>query len=401
MKRNEFLKQLAVMGIGMPFFLSLSSCGKEELVISDPNFDINFEGKILIIGAGAAGLTAGYLLQRNNIDFEIIEASSVVGGRMKRNENLADFPIDLGAEWIHADPSILAEIISDTSVKADVDFITYNPQSVSIYKNDKVKKYNWVSNFYSEYKFKSTTWFGFFEKYILPDIENRINLNEPVTKIDYSGNKTIVETQNGIIYEADKILVTVPIKMLQREYIQFIPEMPQSKLDAINSIHMGDGLKVFIEFKERFYPDILLFDGLISSLEEDDRMYYNAAFRKDSNRNILGLFTIGDKATPYTSLDSEEAIIEKVMNELDEIFDGKASDNYLNHTVQNWSKEPFIGGSYSTDFENDTETTQNTILEPIDEKIYFAGEAVSISDQATVHGAAQTAYDVVELMLDS
>ena len=67
----------------------------------------NFEGKVIIIGAGASGLAAAKILQRNNIDYLILEASNRYGGRLKENKTLADFPIDLGAEWIHHLPAVL------------------------------------------------------------------------------------------------------------------------------------------------------------------------------------------------------------------------------------------------------------------------------------------------------
>ena len=51
-----------------------------------------FDGKVIIIGAGAGGLSAGYLLQQQGIDFEILEASASYGGRMRINTDFADFP---------------------------------------------------------------------------------------------------------------------------------------------------------------------------------------------------------------------------------------------------------------------------------------------------------------------
>ena len=92
LERDEFLRMIAKLGLGALLAPSLlTSCKKDEL-------QVNFSGKVLIIGAGAAGLIAGYTLQRYGIDFEIIEASSVYGGRIQRNSTLADFPIDMGAE---------------------------------------------------------------------------------------------------------------------------------------------------------------------------------------------------------------------------------------------------------------------------------------------------------------
>lgn len=43
-----------------------------------------------IIGAGAAGLYAGYLLREQGLDFRIFEASDRYGGRMGKLEGFAD-----------------------------------------------------------------------------------------------------------------------------------------------------------------------------------------------------------------------------------------------------------------------------------------------------------------------
>ena len=56
---------------------------------------------VLIIGAGAAGITAGHLLAERGVDFEILEASSTHGGRVRKVDDFVDFPIDIGGEWIH------------------------------------------------------------------------------------------------------------------------------------------------------------------------------------------------------------------------------------------------------------------------------------------------------------
>ena len=212
----------------------------------------------------------------------------------------------------------------------------------------------------------------------------------------------VVTTSDNTTYEADKVLVTVPIKVLQDELIEFAPTLPSAKVNAINQVYMGDGLKVFIEFSEKFYPDLLSFGNVTSLLTgADDRLYYDAAFRKDSNRHILGLFTVQSAASMYTNLGSDQAIIDFVLAELDEIFDNKASETYLNHVIQNWSAEPFVRGSYSYDFDGDTQSIMNTILEPVANKLFFAGEALNLENQSTVHGASESAYQVIRNMLTS
>jgi len=398
MTRKEFLRRSAAFGLGAPLFgMLLESCEGQAALY--PEFDVNFSGNVLVVGAGAAGITAGYLLDRYDVDFQILEASSDFGGRMKRSSNFADFPIDLGAEWIHTDPSILARLISNQGIDASIDIITYSPETIYTWKNETLRSQNWASNFYSEYKFKNTTWFGFFENYFMSNIGNRIVYNSPVTTIDYSGNRVVVQNADGETFDADKVLVTVPIKILQENSITFTPSLPDAKTGAINSITMPDGIKVFIDFSERFYPDLLFTGGLISQSSESEKLYYDAAFRKDSNSNVLGLFTVGSNATPYASAASDQETIEIVMNELDTIFDGKASRYYNNHIIQNWSKEPFIQGSYSTEFDGSHSRIVSDLAASISNKLYFAGEATSIENGSTVHGAGESAYSAVEEMI--
>jgi monoamine oxidase len=399
MKRKEFIEKSLLMGISLQFLSStfLQSCSQDDSIF--PKFQTDFSGKVTIVGAGAAGLAAGYLLKRYGVDFEILEAAPVYGGRLKKSENFADFPIDIGAEWIHTDPKILADIINKSDFNGNVDIIVYNPQTIKSWKNGKLKSHNYINNFYSEWKFKNSTWFDFFEQFIVPEIANKIKLNKPITGINYEGDKVILSTNTNESFETDKVLITTSIKTLQNNQIVFQPSLPAGKKEAINKTFMGDGIKIFIEFKEKFYPDILAFGNIFQALNAEDKFIYDAAFRKDSSKNILGLFAINEKANAYTQLNSEEEIIAKFMAELDEIFDGKATANYVNHIIQNWSKEPFIQGAYSYSFDGNQKDIVAKICEPLFNKVYFAGEALSINNQAMVHGACESAYSMIATMM--
>lgn len=399
MTRKELIENSLILGIGLPFLSStfLQACEKDETIF--PTIKTDFSGKVIIVGAGAAGLAAAYLLKRYNVDFEIIEAASVYGGRLKKAANFTDFPIDIGAEWIHTNPKILAEIINNPNTDKEVDIIEYNPQTIQSWKDGKLKSHNFIRSFYSEWKFKNSTWFDFFEQNIVPEIADRIALNKPISEINYQNDKVFLKSKNNETFTADKVLITVPFKILQNNQITFNPALPFEKSDAINSVFMGDGIKIFIEFKQKFYPDILAFGNIFQALDEEEKFVYDAAFRKDSKKHILGLFAINEKAKAYTQLESEQEIIGKFLAELDEMFDGKASANYVKHIIQNWSKEPYIQGAYSYAFDGDQENIVDTINNPLMNKIYFAGEALSIENQATVHGACESAYSTVAEMM--
>ena len=363
MTRKEFVKMCGILGGGLPLHSLLSSCN------NDDGNETKYSGKVIIIGAGAGGLSAGYLLKQKGIDFEILEASSIYGGRMKINNDFADFPIPLGAEWLETSEGIFQEIVNDSTIAVSVATVRDNPDR----------------------KFVNSSWFNFFEEYIVPSIAEKIRYNTIVGSIDYSQDQIIASTQKGE-YLADKVIVSVPLKILKDGDIEFLPILPQSKLDAIENSTIWEGFKAFFEFSERFYDDEYEFK--INPSTDGEKIYYNAAYGQNTTKNIIGLFVVGKPALEFTSLTDEE-LKDFILNELDEIYSNQATSHYIKHITQNWDNEPFIKAGYMTD--NADSNTVRKLGESIAGKIYFAGGAYTKgNDWVSVHAAAQSAKSVIE-----
>lgn len=358
MKRKEFIKICGILGVGLPLPLSLTSCQEDDSITTP------FDGKVIIIGAGAGGLSAGYLLQQKGIDFEILEASAAYGGRMRINTDFADFPIPLGAEWLETSTSIFQEIVNNASVQVDIETVADDPDR----------------------KFINSSWYSFFEEYIVPSISDKISYNTIVESIDYTGNQAVVTTQNGQ-RTADKIIVSVPLQILKDGDINFTPDLPQSKLDAINEPTIWEGFKAFIEFSTKFYDDEHQFQ--ISPATDGEKIYYNAAFGQNTNRHILGLFVVGKPALDFSSL-SDNDLKNFILSELDGLYDNQATPNYIKHISQNWNDEPFIKSGYMSD--NADWRTVQELGKAVGDQIFFAGGAYTTGeDWVSVHTAAQSA----------
>src|ERR1041385_6508535 len=56
----------------------------------------NMKPKVIIIGAGPAGLTAGYLLSKNDVDVTVLEADPVYVGGISRTATYKGFHFDIG-----------------------------------------------------------------------------------------------------------------------------------------------------------------------------------------------------------------------------------------------------------------------------------------------------------------
>ena len=158
---------------------------------------------------------------------------------------------------------------------------------------------------------------------------------------------------------------------------------------------MWGGFKAFFEFTNKFYPVLLSFAD--SETNAGQRLYYDASYGQNSNRDVLGLFSVGQQAEQYQNL-SGNAQRDYILNELDQVFNGAATSNYIKHIVQNWNAEPHIGAAYLADVASSS--TSTTLATPIDNKVFFAGEAyTSFDDWGSVHSAARAARDAVRSVL--
>ncbi|MEO0573249.1 MAG: FAD-dependent oxidoreductase [Bacteroidota bacterium] len=391
MNRREFVAACSLFGISLPFQSFLQSCSEDDEAPIVPG---DFNGSVLIIGAGAAGMATAYLLEQLGIAYQILEADTSYGGRFRTNDSFTDFPIPLGAEWLHVSEAELPAIVNNEAVEIDTTLLAYSPSDTSgHYSNGQltIQEVGSVVNDDQDKKFIGSSWFDFFEKYIVPSIQSNMQFNIQIAAIDYSGNKVIATDRDGRSYEADKLVLTVPFKLLQLGQVNFTPELPSNKQNALADATIWSGMKVFLKFSEAFYPTFLYFDD--SQTNEGQRLYYDAAYGQNSSDNVLGLFSVGKQAEVYQNY-SGDALRDYVLNELDAVFDGKASETFQDMLEQNWNEQPFARAAYLHD--NASSGISRAMSQSVANKLFFAGcSYTQFDDWSSVHTAARSARDAV------
>jgi monoamine oxidase len=161
---------------------------------------------------------------------------------------------------------------------------------------------------------------------------------------------------------------------------------------ALNVPVMATGMKVFLAFKEKFYPDSFSIDADFVGIEldESERFFYDETYGQSSTDHVLGMYVLGDVADRFVAL-SEYEVIQAALQDLNSVFGNNvATTNYVKGIVQNWVDEPYIRGAYSI-YEDQYEAI-DILRKPISNTLYFAGEAIPIveSDYGNgfAHGAA-------------
>jgi Flavin containing amine oxidoreductase len=139
----------------------------------------------IIVGAGVAGITAGYELIRRGDPSQvlILEASSVWGGRVRKvNESFADFSMDIGGGWIHENGEgspnarALDAIVNDPQVKISLETAVDKRPFVYFEDGERVEspaQGDGGSKVLDEI-FVNATWYDFFDTYIYPTVKDHI-----------------------------------------------------------------------------------------------------------------------------------------------------------------------------------------------------------------------------------
>ena len=177
-----------------------------------------YDGDVIIIGADA-GLAAASI-EENDIEYIVLEATDHYGGRLQEDRDFADFPIDLGAEWIHNNPEILDILSGEDGVSETMDLVPHRFEDVYLWDGEEHKEVpqSVLRNglFRSFLNISSKTAPGFPLSHICSESSTpNPNQNSPVTQIDYSADTVEVTTQSGDVFEADKVLVTVSVGVLE------------------------------------------------------------------------------------------------------------------------------------------------------------------------------------------
>lgn len=209
-----------------------------------------------------------------------------------------------------------------------------------------------------------------------------VRLSHRVSRVVHGAGDVTVETDHGA-FSGERLLVTVPLGVLKRGGIQFVPGLPKAKTAAIARLGMGVLNKVVLKFDKAFWPTDRDFLGYAGAIKGEFPVFMNC--RKFSDSNALIAFTGGSFARSLENL-KPRAAAERAMTVLRRMYGSKVGA-LEGHLVARWGSDPFAFGSYSHVAVGATGKDFDALAQPIGERVFFAGEATHRQFPGTVHGA--------------
>jgi monoamine oxidase len=283
-----------------------------------------------------------------------------------------------------------------SEISEDLLGTSVNRASLPLNSNEGIGKLNQVKHQYPNVNLSKAVEQHY--QTILPYVLN----NTPIQSINYSGDQVLVTDKNQVVRTYDKLIVTVPLSILKLQaheanHIQFVPKLSDEKQNAMDSLGMDSGVRVVLAVNQMFWHSgakTLYTGGKIGKFDivHEDEV---------NQKHLLSATISGDFAENKIDMMSEYELLEFIKKEWKDLLGEDAANSIVDSKFKFWSKDPYIQGTFSYFKVGGNENSRYVLAEPIDNKVFFAGEAYNTNQNSgTVQGAIETADDACKAIAD-
>ena len=406
------------------------------------------EYDVIVVGAGAAGLAAASRLASTTLRFLVLEARDRPGGRGWTCEIGGGHSVDLGCGWLHsADRNPFVAIAEQQGRRIDKSPPPWGRAAAQVGPNrarmaafgEAIGRFrergealpldasdiacdalldpdepcnpliDAVSTYYSGaelakisardlalYEDSGVNWrvregYGAVIAALADGLPIRTSC--PVQAIDRSGATLQVETEAGAI-RSRAAIVTLPSDVLAQTPDLFRPALPD-KIQAALDLPLGLADKLYMELIEPLdLPEDSRAFGAI------DRRATAAYHFRPLGRPLIEAYFGGELADSL-ELGGAAAAFDFALGELIGLFGADFRRRVRPLRFHGWRADVFARGSYSY-ARPGCAASRARLLAPVENRLFFAGEACSRERYSTAHGAYETglnAADAVALAL--
>jgi monoamine oxidase len=199
-----------------------------------------------------------------------------------------------------------------------------------------------------------------------------------------------VETADGTI-TADAAIITLPSTLLAEETLRFTPALHE-KTAAAAGLPLGLDDKLFLSLSDadEFEQDSRVFG-------RTDRSATAAYHLRPFGRPQIEAYFGGPLAVELEA-DGVPAFVDFAIAELVGLLGSDFARRVKPLHLHPWGVDPFSRGSYSCALPGKADC-RGALAAPVEDRLFFAGEACSASDFSTAHGAYLTGIAAADLAI--
>jgi monoamine oxidase len=212
----------------------------------------------------------------------------------------------------------------------------------------------------------------------------RLRLDSPVTTLMWKRGNVVVKGPS-FAFRARRAVVTLPLGVLQSKSALFKPSLSM-KQAALGKLASGPVIRVAMRFHTPFWearaPEVAFFhvpEGPFPTFWTPLPM----------RAPLLTAWAGGPKAARLAG-SSKDALLAAALRSVGVVFgQGRAKKELAAALVQDWQADPCSRGGYSY-VRVGGEGARERLAEPIEDTLFFAGEATDVEEAGTVAGALRS-----------
>jgi monoamine oxidase len=351
--------------------------------------------RVIVIGAGLAGLVSAYELGKLNFDVSVLEAQNRPGGRVLTLRNFSEgLSADAGAARIPDDHDHTLRYVSEFGLPlipfypTEDKFLRINDGRREAVGWDEFRDASGMVMFLDQPKKWRKIRGGndLLPHAIARKLGERIIYDSPVSQINSTGNRVEVKfTSRGKLtgLSADYLICAVPATMLSK--IDTVGAFSEQKIAATKAVRYDSASRVFLETKRRFWQDEKLNGFAFGS---DYAEIWNLAFGQSGVHGILQSYIRGEHSIDITKRSAADRV-SVIIERLSTLFP-QLKSNFVQGVSKCWSEDPWTLGAWAHPSGNILASARAP-----EGRIFFAGEHLSTMP-SWMQGAIESGLRVVK-----
>ena len=413
---------------------------------------------VVVVGAGAAGIGAGWALARSGVPYIILEASSRVGGRAYTDVTSVGHLFDHGCHWFHSADKNPLRVLADqlghryhvptgrrlrpicldghwaeSTERAAINeiiFGMFDEIEAAAKNSGPDRPVSELLDFGGRFGPLRRHWIELLEcaapedvsvkdagryqdsgvNYPVTDGYGRlmerlaeglqIRFNCPVSGVGSRQDSVMLSGDFGTV-RCQAAIVTASLGVLASGSIRFDPQPDPQFASALADITMGHYEKAVIAFDRPVLtaPDApaSFYCDIVEPSRADD-LPLNFEIHP-FGRPIAISHLAGQSLDGLLAREGKAGLIDLTVNKLVTAFGSDLRRHIVAATVTGWTDNPYIRGGYAVARPGGAASRQTLIDGRLSDRVHLAGEACHPYWYATAHGAFLTGIDRAERVL--
>ena len=215
-----------------------------------------------------------------------------------------------------------------------------------------------------------------------------------VDKISWDKNGVRVASGDRV-WEADAVIVTVPLGVLKAQSIVFEPALPAKYTTALAQLEMGLLDRCVMKFDEVFWDT----EYTTFSVAGPDPAAWYQFIPLNGPLGIPALAAFNSGSTAWNlETKSDDEIKAEMLAVIKAAFN--AEPTVVDMVITRWGQDPFARGAYSYVPVGGSVKARSVLAKPVSDQLYLAGEAYTNTDPSSVHGAYNSGIATAKQVLD-